>query len=162
MNDSDTSAHDFDFLVGRWTVQHRRLKERLAGCTQWEEFGGSCVMQPLLDGLANVDDDVLELPAGPYRAASLRMYDPKTRLWAIWWFDGRTPHELEPPVRGRFEGGVGTFLADDTFKGRPIVVRFLWSDITPHGARWQQAFSTDRGASWETNWVMDFVRATEP
>jgi hypothetical protein len=38
-------------------------------------------------------------------------------------------------------------------------VRFLWTDITPASARWQQAFSEDGGASWETNWVMEFERA---
>jgi hypothetical protein len=24
--------HDFDFLMGRWSVKSRRLKERLTGC----------------------------------------------------------------------------------------------------------------------------------
>jgi hypothetical protein len=32
-------ARDFDFLHGSWRIEHRRLKERLAGCGEWEEFG---------------------------------------------------------------------------------------------------------------------------
>ena len=28
-----SSAKDFDFLLGRWHVSHRRLKWRLQGCT---------------------------------------------------------------------------------------------------------------------------------
>jgi hypothetical protein len=27
--------------------------------------------------------------------------------------------------------------------------------------RWDQAFSKDQGRTWETNWTMDFVRATQ-
>jgi hypothetical protein len=152
--------NDFDFLVGHWTVRHRRLKERLAGCTEWEEFGGTCSLRPILDGQANVDDNVLDMPSGTYRAASIRTYDPATRRWSIWWLDSRHPHDLGTPVVGAFKDGTGTFFADDTLNGQPIRVRFLWTDITAASACWQQAFSNDGGATWETNWIMDFQRVT--
>ena len=45
-----------------------------------------------------------------------------------------------------------------TFEGRPILVRFLWSDITDSTCRWEQAFSTDDGATWEVNWIMESNR----
>jgi hypothetical protein len=156
---SPSGLHDFDGLVGRWHVQHRRLKERLKGCTEWETFTGTSELRPLMDGHANVDDNVLELPSGTYRAASLRTYDPRSGLWAIWWFDGRDPHRLDPPVKGRFEDGVGRFFADDTLRGEPIVVRYTWSEITAASARWEQAFSPDGGRTWEVNWDMRFTRA---
>ncbi len=156
-----STARDFDFFIGRWKVSHRRLKERLAGCQDWEHFEGRCHMRPLLGGLGNIDDNELDLPSGPYRALSMRTFDPVKRQWAIWWVDGRRPHELEPPVVGGFADGVGEFQCDDQLRGQPIRVRFLWSDITPTSARWQQAFSADGGASWETNWVMDFERLPE-
>jgi hypothetical protein len=47
----------------------------------------------------------------------------------------------------QFEDGIGTFQGEDTFAGKPIRVRFLWSDITPDSARWEQAFSGDGGAT---------------
>ena len=58
---------------------------------------------------------------------------------------------------GRFENGVGKFYVEDNFKGKPIRVRYLWTKTSgiPH---WEQAFSIDGGATWETNWVMDFRR----
>ena len=151
--------NDFDFLIGRWTVHHRRLKERLAGCTEWEEFPGTCHMRSMLDGQANVDDNVLELPSGTYRALTIRAYDPEKQTWSIWWLDSRQPHDLGVPVVGAFEDGTGTFFADDVLDGQPIRVRFLWSDISAASARWQQAFSNDGGATWETNWIMAFERA---
>jgi hypothetical protein len=115
-------------------------------------------MRQIVGGLANVDDNVIELPGGTYRAATVRVFDPATQLWSIWWIDGRHPR-LEPPVHGRFANGVGTFLGDDVFEGRPIRVRFLWSEITARSCRWEQAFSPDAGATWETNWIMRFMRA---
>lgn len=153
---------DFDFFIGSWSVRHRRLKERLAGSTEWEEFGGSCVARKILGGYGNVDDGIIERPAGAYRAVSLRSFDPKTGTWSIWWLDGRTPAALDVPVVGKFEGGVGTFLANDVFGGQAIMIRFIWTIPSPDQPRWEQAFSPDGGRSWETNWVMDFTREHQP
>lgn len=149
---------DFDFFHGRWTVRHRLLKARLAGCADWIVFDGTTVTQPILSGLGNMDDNWLDRPGAPYAAATLRKFDPQARLWSIWWFDARHAG-IEPPVLGRFENGVGTFFCEDVFEDRPIKVRFLWSAITPTTCEWRQAFSEDEGATWETNWEMRFTRA---
>jgi hypothetical protein len=156
--DGASSEHDFDFLVGSWTVQHRKLTRRLAHSSEWETFSGTCQTSPVLGGRGDVDDNILEAPTGTYRAITLRSFDPQTKSWSIWWLDNRHPHELDPPVVGRFRDGVGTFLANDTLNGRSIVVRYIWSDITPNSAKWQQAFSDDAGKTWETNWIMQFHR----
>lgn len=149
--------HDFAFQTGNWRVKHRKLAARLVGSTQWVQFDGTCRAWEMMEGLGNVDDHLLNDPAGTYHAATVRKVDPKTGQWSIWWFDGRFT-DLGPPVVGRFEAGVGTFLGDDMLGERPIQMRFIWSGITTDGARWEQAFSPDRGKSWETNWVMDFER----
>ncbi|MEP6566735.1 MAG: DUF1579 domain-containing protein, partial [Mesorhizobium sp.] len=149
---------DFDFFFGRWAVSHRRLRKRLAGDTNWDAFGGTCDTRPILGGLGNFDDNVIDLPGGNYRAATLRTFDPATRQWSIWWIDGRNPLTIDVPMRGTFGDGVGTFLCEDFFEGRPIQVRFLWSRITGDSPRWEQAFSQDGGKTWETNWIMDFAR----
>lgn len=157
--DNVRGLHDFDFLAGAWRVAHRRLKERLAGSTEWIAFSGTTTAQLVMEGAANIDDNFLDMPGGAYRAVTLRAFDAATSLWSIWWLDGRMPHApLEPPMRGRFDDGVGLFLADETFNGKPIRVRFIWSRITPTSARWEQAFSPDGGKTWETNWIMDFAR----
>jgi hypothetical protein len=149
---------DFDFLIGRWTVAHRRLRRRLEGDTQWDEFGGLCETRPLLGGLGNVDDNIIALPERTYAGAALRLFDPSKRVWSIWWADSRESGLL-PPVHGRFENDVGVFFGDDVLRGRPIRVRYIWSDMTTKSARWAQAFSADAGAAWETNWTMEFTRA---
>jgi hypothetical protein len=156
--DLERHRHDWDWLIGSWNVRHHRLKARLAGSTEWEEFDGTCTMVPTLNGFGNMDDNWLDLPAGAYRAMAVRVFNPETRLWSIWWFDERS-NTLEPPVRGGFHDGVGRFEAEDTFNGRAIRVYFQWSEITASSARWEQAFSADGGATWEVNWWMDFTRA---
>jgi hypothetical protein len=153
-----TEAGDFDFLHGQWQVAHERLRRRLVGDTVWQTFNGSCACRPVIGGICNIDDCLLELPDGAYRAATFRLFNAERQRWSIWWADARRG-ELEPPVHGRFDDGVGRFVGDDSFEGRPIQVRFIWSNITADSARWEQAFSVDHGASWETNWVMTFTRA---
>ena len=153
------TANDWAFLVGRWRVRHRKLRERLAGSSDWMEFDGNCENWPLLGGGANVDDNIFYTPDETYRGVGLRAYDPAMKSWSIWWLDSRATDRLDVPVRGTFENGVGTFLAEDHWKGTPVTVRFRWSDITPQSAKWEQAFSTDGGATWEVNWVMHFTRA---
>ncbi len=150
---------DFDFLHGAWNVRHRRLTARLKRSDAWEEFSGTSATRPIMGGMGNLEDNVLNFPGGAYRAVALRSFDPDKGLWAIWWLDGRHPHMLDVPVVGQFSDGIGTFLADDMFEGRPIKVRFRWSRETPGTCRWQQAFSDDGGQTWETNWVMDFRKA---
>jgi hypothetical protein len=146
--DSATSGvHDFDFLVGHWRVHHRKLKERLANSHEWIEFEGTLFSQPLMGGYANVDDDVFEVPGGAYRGVAPRSFDAKSGQWSIWWMDSRTPQApLDPPVRGSFHNGLGTFYADDTENGKPIRIRFIWSKITPTSCHWEQAYSPD---GWE-------------
>ncbi len=160
MNDSSRiPSNDFDFEFGDWVVHHRRLNRRLCGCTDWTEFSGRSSTRPILGGDGNLEDNELDLPEGSYRAVALRSYDPAKRQWAIWWLDARQPHALDVPVVGGFEDGVGLFVAEDTLEGRPIKVRFSWDARTPQAPKWEQAFSADGGATWETNWTMRFNRA---
>lgn len=151
------TLHAFGFQTGDWQVRHRKLRERLAGCTDWLDFEGSCRAWEMLAGAGNVDDHWLDDPTGAYAAATVRRLDQATGLWSIWWLDSRLPG-LGPPVHGNFRDGIGTFRGKDELNGRPVDVRFIWSRITDRSAQWEQAFSADGGATWETNWVMVFAR----
>ena len=157
--ESQDGSRDFDFCLGRWNVHHRQLKKRLAASHEWIEFEGTGVFQKILGGAGNFDDNVIDKPGGKYCGATFRTFDPEKKLWTIWWLDSRFPGRLDPPVIGRFEKGVGAFYAEDTWEGTPIRVRYLWTQRSELNApRWEQAFSTDAGKTWETNWIMDFKR----
>jgi hypothetical protein len=151
-------VRDFDFFMGRWKIHNRRLRERLAGCTEWDEFEATVVARPILDGMGNEDDYRTDYGGG-YVGMSFRFFDPETGLWSIYWADSRYSGLLDPPVIGSFSGDTGIFEGEDEFEGRPILVRYTWSRVTTPSPRWEQAFSEDGGKTWETNWVNDFSRA---
>lgn len=88
---------------------------------------------------------------------TLRLYQPAEDRWAIYWINSKDG-KLQPPVYGRFENGQGVFAGDDLDDGRPVKVLFDWSGTDTDTPRWSQAFSYDDGATWETNWIMEFRR----
>ncbi len=151
---------DWQWLVGNWDVRHERLRDRLVGSTTWDEFGGKCNSWPTLGGLGNVDDCLLYLPTGAYRAIGPRAFDPATGKWSIWWLDGRSASKLDPPVVGGFEAQEGEFVGDDVHKGTPVKVRFRWHETGSKRPHWDQAFSTDGGKNWEINWRNYFTRTS--
>jgi len=151
-----TGTGDFDFFVGSWDGRHRRLRARLAGCDEWDEFSSTTRCWSLLGGAANIDE--LSVPDRGFSGLSVRLLDPASGNWSIYWANSRDGVLQLPPVVGRFDGGVGLFFSDEVQEGRPVRVRFTWSEITPASARWDQAFSADGGQTWEPNWIMEFTR----
>ena len=149
------SAHDFDFLHGSWRISHRYLKDRLAGCHEWQEFSSEMRCWPILGGAGNMDEG--EISSRGYHAMTIRLYDPDAKTWALYWLTSGSG-TIEPPVTGRFSDGVGEFLGPDTHAGITVICRYRWSDITPDSVRWEQALSADDGKTWETNWVMSMTR----
>ena len=156
----EATARDFDFFMGRWNVHNRRLRKRLAGSDEWDEFEATSVARSLLDGLGNEDEFRTDYDGG-FIGMSFRFFDSVKRRWSIYWADTRRGGELDPPVFGSFSGDTGVFEGSDLFEGRPIIVRFTWSGVTTPTPRWEQAFSEDGGETWETNWVMEFTRAED-
>jgi hypothetical protein len=148
-------SDDFDFLHGDWDVANRRLTMRHVNSDDWEEFPGSSTSHGFFDGAGNFDE--ITFPTKGFSGATLRTFDQERKEWAIYWVNSRTGR-LDPPVVGRFRDGAGTFYGDDTDGGTPVRVRFIWSEITPTSARWEQAFSVDGEQTWETNWVMELAR----
>lgn len=156
------AVHDFDFFWGTWHIANRRLRSRLTGSDDWEEFAALQTCRPILGGSGNVDDFVPQEGTEwfGFEAGSLRLFDPETERWSIYWFDN-VVHRLFPPVHGQFSDGVGEFVGEDEEAGQTVKVRYLWSEMTATSARWEQAFSVDDGLTWETNWVMDFTRIAD-
>jgi hypothetical protein len=155
--------HDFDFLVGRWHVANRRLRQRGVGCSEWIEFDATTQAFSHLGGLVSVDDNVFpDLGTG---GLSFRTLDVAAQRWNIYWVSSRDGR-LCPPVAGGWNGDRGQFEGVDEDDGQPVRVRFLWERLGPDRARWSQDFArigrdgTPDGP-WETNWVMAFSRLAD-
>ncbi|MER7755890.1 hypothetical protein [Kitasatospora sp. NPDC097643] len=147
--------NDFDFLTGTWDVVNRARADFLDPDSPWEEFPGITRGSRHFDGQANLDE--IEFPTKGFTGLTLRLYDPEREEWSLYWSSTRTGR-LFPPVVGRWTDGVGEFHGDDEYQGTPIRARYRWSGVTADAAHWEQAFSTDDGATWVTNWTMAFSR----
>ena len=156
------APQDFDFIIGDWQVNHRRLTAFFSNSPEWTTFQGQSSTVKTLGGFGNLEDNLLHFPSGTVRALAMRSYCLTTGTWSIWWLDGRRPTTLDVPVVGAFQDHVGTFYADDVLGGQPIRVRFIWTALPSAHPRWEQAFSRDRGDTWETNWTMEFLPMPPP
>lgn len=151
------AARDFDFLLGRWVGRNRRLLKPLTGSDEWIEFEGTIDCRPVMEGAGQYEEFRTDCGDGIV-AATFRFFDPRTGEWSLFWANVRYGMLL-PPVVGRFDGDVGDFVSDEEYEGRAIRCRYRWTRADREAPRWEQAFSTDGGVTWETNWTADFRRA---
>jgi|SRR5215469_10224084 len=147
--------HDFDFLVGSWKFHLKRLKQRLVGSTEWVEFDGTTACRKVLDGRGEVEEMNVDNPKNHVhiQGLALRLYNPNSHQWSIYWVNA-ADGVLEPnPMVGQFSNGRGEFYNQQVYEGKAIYARFIWSDTNTNSPHFEQAFSTDGGKTWETNWI---------
>ena len=150
--------HDFDFEIGVWKTQLKRLVHPLSGSNDWVEIEGTTVVRKVWDGRANLAELTTDAASGHLQVLSLRLYDPQARQWSLNTANVRSG-SLGVPTIGEFKIGRGEFFDQESFNGRTILVRNVWSDITADSCRFEQAFSDDGGKTWEVNWIAVDTRA---
>jgi hypothetical protein len=147
------SPQDFDFELGNWKTQLKRLTNPLSGQeAKWVEYQGTTVVRPVWGGRANLVELDVKGPAGRIEGLSLRLFNPETRQWSLNFANARGG-AMTTPTLGGFSQGRGEFYSTDTLDGRDILVRFVISDVKRDSARFEQAFSADGGKTWEVNWI---------
>ena len=149
---ADDPAHAFDFDIARWHTRTERLVDPLAGSTKWITLEGETDVQPVWGGKANLAVLDATGPDGPLQLISLRLYDPVARQWNLTFATSGSGVRSVPMV-GRFSGRQGTFYDQEPYGGRMIWVRFTIFPTSPTSAQSEQAFSSDDGRTWETNFV---------
>jgi hypothetical protein len=150
--------HDFDFLFGRWKVHCRRLLHPLTGSKQWIEFNGSNVVHRIWGGRANMDEFEADTPSGHIEGMTIRTYSTSSHQWTIYWSSRANGTVDFPPMTGEFNNGRGEFYDSESYNGRAIFVRYIWTVNSAASCHWEQAFSADGGKTWETNFVWDLAR----
>jgi len=143
---------DFDWEIGKWKTQLKRLQRPLSGSTTWVEYEGTTVVRKVLDGRANLVELKVAGPAGSIEGLSLRLYNSQARQWSLN-FANVSNGMLTTPSVGEFRDGRGEFYNQDTYNGRAILVRFVITKITDDSYRFEQSFSGDFGKTWEANWI---------
>jgi hypothetical protein len=158
--DQHDGSHDFDFLIGNWQAHVRRLPDRLVGSDKWIEYNGISNHKKLLDSNANFEEFDVSNPEKHLRikAQTLRLYNAESHQWSIYLLDLNNGVLSLPPVVGQFRGNRGEFFDQEPYKGRIILVRYVWLNLSPTSARMEQSFSADGGKSWEVNWICELSR----
>lgn len=149
--------HDFDFEIGTWKTQLKRLLHPLSGSHTWASYDGTTVVSKVWDGHANLVELEADGTAGHLELMSLRMYNPQAHQWSLNVASSRGG-SVNIPTVGEFRNGRGEFIDQETFNGRAILVRFVISDIKPDSCHFEQAFSDDGGKTWEVNWIATDTR----
>lgn len=121
--------HDFDWEIGNWKTQLKRLQRPLSGSTTWVEYEGTTVVRKVLDGRANLVELNVAGPAGRIEGLSLRLYNPQARQWSLNFANVRDG-TLTTPSIGEFKDGRGEFYNQDRYNERAILVRFVITKIT--------------------------------
>ena len=149
--------HDFDFELGSWKIHLKRRLNPLTGSNNWVEFDGTSVTHKVWDGRAQIEEFETDGAGGHIEGLTLRLYNPKTAEWSLYWANSKKG-TLDPPQVGKFKDGAGEFYATDTLDGKAILVRFVWSKTDSNVPHFEQSFSDDGGKTWEVNWITDQTR----
>jgi hypothetical protein len=156
--------HDFDFEIGTWKIHLSRRVKRLEGSNDWVEFDGTSVTKPLWNGKADIEQFETDSKDLHIEGLTMRVYNPTTHQWSLYWASASDPDLGTPivPMVGEFNpDGVGEFYDQELWHGRSVIVRFIWSKITPNSAHFEQSFSADGGKTWEVNWITDQTRVSD-
>ena len=135
---------DFDFDIGTWKTHVKRLQHPLTGSTTWVEYEGTTVVRKVWDGRANLAELEADGPGGHLEVLSLRLYNPQSRQWSLNTANSKGG-TLSVPTVGEFKNGRGEFFDQEEINGKMILVRNIWSNITPNSCRFEQSFSDDGG-----------------
>jgi hypothetical protein len=149
----NSSAADFDFLVGKWNIHNRKLKKRLQKCDEWTEFEAHQECRKILQGFGNTDHFHAEVNGKPFEGMTLRLFNPQTKLWSIYWADSNAV-VLDTPVAGSFDGNIGRFFSRSAWEGKNVIEQYQWDKTNAEIPVWSQALSIDEGKTWEWNWQM--------
>ncbi len=158
---ADDAARAFDSHIGTWHTTLKRLKDPLTSSSTWLSYEGATTVRAVLHGRANLVELEVEGEAGRIDGISLRLYDPRSGQWTLN-YANLADGTLATPSVGRFEGARGEFYSDENIGGRDVRVRFVIEPQGPDVIRFEQAFSTDHGRTWEVNWIATDTRVAAP
>jgi hypothetical protein len=154
---TETGQHDFDFEIGTWRSHISRRLHPLTGSTTWVEMEATVVVRKVWNGRANLMELEAESPTGHWEELNLRLYNPQSRQWSFNFANSKNG-TMAPPMIGGFKNGRGEFIDQELCDGKTILVRHVFTDITPDSHHFEQAFSNDGGKTWEPNFVATLTR----
>lgn len=153
--------HDFDFAVGNWNIHLKQLQHPLTGSKSWVEFDGTLATRTVWNGRSTVEEFEVDSPTRHMEGLAIRLYNTQTHQWSIYWANSKNGAIDPSPQVGQFKDGRGEFYGTDTLNGKPIFVRFVWTNTNTSKPHFEQSYSDDGGKTWEVNWITDQTRVDD-
>jgi hypothetical protein len=150
-------AHDFDFNFGVWKSHITRLVHPLTDSKESIELNGTVAVRKVWDGKAWLEEMEADGPKGHWQGMTLFLYNPQSHQWSQT-FVNSSQGVVAGTLTGSFQDGREELYSQDTVDGRAILVRGTWSNIAADSHRYQEAYSTDGGKTWQTVFTADLIR----
>jgi hypothetical protein len=147
-------SKDFDFAIGTWKTHIRRLLHPLTGSNEWTTLDGTVVTRKVWKGRAQLEEIEADGPIGHFEGLNLFLYNPRARQWGLYWSSSEDG-VLGVPTVGEFKNGRAEIFDQETYNGRTILVRGIWSEIKANTHRFEQSYSDDGGKTWEPNFIAE-------
>jgi hypothetical protein len=149
--------HDFDFNFGTWRTYIKRILDPLSSSSKSIELNGTVTVRKVWDGRAQLEEIEADGPNGHWQGMTLFLYNPQAHQWSQSFVNSKSG-VLTAPLIGAFKDGRGELFASDTFNNRSILVRGVWSDITPDSHHFEESYSSDGGKTWAPAFIATLTR----
>jgi hypothetical protein len=153
-------AHDFDFNIGVWHTHIRRVPDPWSGSGKSIILDGTVTVRKVFDGRSQLEEIEADGPNGHWEGLTLFLYNPQTHQWSQSFIDSKMA-ALNAPEIGAFHDGRGELYSSDTFNGKAILVRAVWSNIEPDSHRFEESYSNDGGKTWAPAFIAELTREKE-
>jgi hypothetical protein len=149
--------HDFDFNFGVWNTHIRRLTHPLSGSSEYIELNGTVTVRKVWGGRAQLEEIETDGPNGHWEGLTLFLFDPAAHQWSQTFVSSKSGVFAGSTI-GSFKNGRGELYSQDTYDGRSILVRGVWSDIKADSHRYEESYSDDGGKTWEAVFSASLTR----
>lgn len=154
---SRDGQHDFDFNIGVWHTHIRRILDPLSGGAHSIELNGTVTVRKVWDGRAALEEIETDGPNGHWEGLTLFIYNPTAHQWSQSFVNSKVG-QLNSPLVGSFTNGRGELFTQDTFAGRTVLVRGVWSQIMPDSHHYEESYSEDGGRTWAPAFIASLTR----
>lgn len=151
-------SHDFDFNLGRWHTSVQRIKDPFAAAPEPVRLEGTVTVRPVWGGKALIEEIEADGPGGHWEGLTLFLYNPEARQWSQNYANAAQGSFAPTPTIGERRGDRIELYSQDTFHGRTVLVRGLWSDIRPDSHSYEEDYSDDGGRSWHPAFLARLTR----
>jgi hypothetical protein len=135
-------ARQLDFWVGEWNLT-------------WPKDGKGTNSIAFAFDSAVIEEHFSGENSIPLRGLSVSVYGPQRGKWLQTWVDNDGSY-LD--LVGSFKNGKMVMQRKATVKGKEVLQRMVWKNITHDAFDWSWERSSDGGSTWQVVWPIHYAR----